>query len=192
MIEDIVLRTLLNVPKGTTVETDTLVAKLFADENSLLQVKYRGQRVMSAEFVSSACETSHAPSTTATTPTTSAAREVTDDMSDTMMLEVLFEQDTDVKACKQPNEQAVKECDQKINEATLFTKQPQQSISADNAINHRSDADKTKASAGSSKASIASTEPSTKHFKKTQDNNNAKANKQKNVIFYIININILT
>ncbi|KAA0701355.1 hypothetical protein E1301_Tti024321 [Triplophysa tibetana] len=184
MIEDIVLRTLLNVPKGTTVETDTLVGKLFADENSLLQVKYRGQRVMSAEFVALECETTHEPSTS-TTPTTTAAREVTDDMSDTLMLEELFEEDTKERASDPQNEQALKQGEQKINKATLFTKgtiaaskQPQKSLSADNAINHRSDADKTKTSAGSDKTSSVSAEPSAKHLKKTQGNNNVKANKK--------------
>lgn len=144
---------------------------------------------MSAGLVSLPCETIHEPSMK-TTPTTTTAKEITDDMSDTLMLDELFEEDTKEKACKPPHEQALKEGEHKINEAILLTKgtiadikQTKQTLSTDKAINHRS-ADKTKTSDGSNKTSIVSTEPPAKQFKKTQDNNNVKTNK-KTVDFFI-------
>lgn len=50
VIDDFILRQLLDVPHGTMSDRDVLVSKLLSENNGVLQIKFRGQQVLEADF----------------------------------------------------------------------------------------------------------------------------------------------
>lgn len=92
-MDNLVLRELLDVPTHSRVETDDLAAKLRNDDEVNLHIKYRGQRVVSASFISKAANQSSEPQRR-DVAVTSRMQKSEEGLSEDFMLEEMFMDET--------------------------------------------------------------------------------------------------
>lgn len=110
-----------------------------------------------------------------TTTTSTTAEQTREDLSDTLMLEELFDEDTTEQACNQASEEKLKQSQHNNNSATLLTeytgpntKQPQKTLNTtENKSNHQSGQNVSHG----------------QHIKKLQDKHNVKTTKNIVVLF---------
>ncbi|XP_052464063.1 uncharacterized protein LOC128021130 [Carassius gibelio] len=89
VLDDFLLRKLLNVPSGSTPDPDVLVMRLLGEGSSHLHVKFRGQRVLDVAFVADVNTTSSS-SVPQSTECKASSSNMGDDLSDDLMLQEIF------------------------------------------------------------------------------------------------------